>query len=241
MRECSVEGCPKPRNSHGYCVKHSRRFLRYGDPLGNFHRVPLPEFCSVTGCEKPRARANGLCQMHNWRLTVHGDVNYAPFSILPGRAAGIRICDVPGCERKHRGHGYCQLHLNRWRRGIPLDLPPKEPRRKRYRYVKRPDHPLAMKNGAVLVHRMVLFDTTGGARMPCFWCGRPVEWFRGRFDPSAVHVDHLDHDPHNNDPTNLLPSCNSCNAGRIKGFAAHRVPVYSAAEPDGSEGTRVGT
>lgn len=184
--------------------------------------------------------------MHNWRLAEHGDVNYAPFSAMnpdaPRNAAGSRICTVPGCERKHKGHGYCQLHLNRWRGGIPLDSPGKEPAKHRYRYVTRPGHPLAMRNGRVAEHRMVLFDTTGGARMPCFWCGRPLDWFAGRFDPQALVVDHRDHNRRNNDPTNLLPSCASCNCGRIKGFAAKRTPVYTAGLPDGSEaGNRVGT
>lgn len=246
MRECSVEDCNNRHNSHGYCQAHGLRFFRYGDPLGNFQRVPLPEFCSVMDCEKPRARANGLCQMHNQRLTVHGDVNHVPFSTMnpgaPRNAVGLRICSVPSCERKHKGHGYCGMHLNRWRKGISLDSPGKEPAKHRYRYLTRPGHPLAMKNGRVAEHRMVLFDTTGGARMPCFWCGRPLDWFASRFDPGAMVVDHRDHNRRNNDPTNLLPSCTSCNCGRIKGFAAHRVPVYSLGPPDGSEaGNRVGT
>ena len=234
LRPCGVDGCDNPHNSHGYCQAHGLRFLRYGDPLGNFQRAPLPEFCSVTGCKKPRARANGLCQMHNRRLQVHGDVNYEPYLMRP--------CSVPGCNGKHKGHGYCQMHLNRWRKGIPLNLAAKQTPAYRYRIVKRPGHPLAMKNERVAVHRMVLFDATGGARMPCFWCGRPVEWFKNRSDPSALYVDHRDHDRHNNDPANLLPACNPCNAGRIKGFAALRVPVYSAAPPDGQDtGERVGT
>lgn len=183
--------------------------------------------CTIPGREKLRARANGLCQMHNWRLQVHGDPNYVPYP--------LRSCVVPGCERKHKGHGYCQRHLSRWKKGIPLDAPGKQPAVHRYRAVKRPDHPLAMKNGRVFVHRMVLHDTTGGARMPCFWCGRPLEWLRPKLHPGALVVDHRDHDRHNNDPANLLPSCNFCNAGRIKGFAAHRVSVYSSPDDGGND------
>lgn len=238
LRPCGVEGCANPHNSHGYCQAHGLRFLRYGDPLGSFQRVPPPEFCSVNGCEKPRARANGLCQMHNWRLAVHGDVSYEPYPVKIGhrRARTLpRECSVPDCSGRPKGHGYCQKHLYRLRNGIPLDAPGKQPAKHRYRAVKRPDHSLAMKNGRVFVHRMVLFDATGGARMPCFWCGRPLEWLRPKLCTDALVVDHRDHDPHNNDPSNLLPSCNSCNAGRIKGFNAVRVPVYRSPDEHGND------
>ncbi len=32
-RICSVEGCDKPHSAKGYCGKHYRKWLRYGDPL----------------------------------------------------------------------------------------------------------------------------------------------------------------------------------------------------------------
>lgn len=34
-----------------------------------------------------------------------------------------RTCSVSGCERKHKGRGYCSLHLDRLRRSAPLGGP----------------------------------------------------------------------------------------------------------------------
>lgn len=31
-----------------------------------------------------------------------------------------RTCDVPGCDRKHKGHGLCDTHLYRQKHGLPL-------------------------------------------------------------------------------------------------------------------------
>lgn len=167
--------------------------------------------CSVPGCNKKRDR-QGLCQMHHWRLRVHGDVNYVPYK--------PRVCIVEGCNRRHKGYGYCKFHLERFRKGLPLDGPLRTLHPKRYRIVTRRDHPLAMKNGRVAVHRMVFYDQIGNSRIPCFWCGTSLEWRINLF------VDHLDHDRHNNQPTNLVPSCNSCNAGRMLVNSRIRTSVY---------------
>ena len=42
-------------------------------------------------------------------------------------------CVVPGCDRPHRARGYCRLHSDRLRRGVPLDAPadPRPRRRSR--------------------------------------------------------------------------------------------------------------
>lgn len=36
---------------------------------------------------------------------------------------GNRSCSVGGCNRPHRGLGFCELHRDRFKRGIPLDAP----------------------------------------------------------------------------------------------------------------------
>ena len=41
MRKCSVPGCVKPHDSHGYCGAHRERWKRYGDPLAG--RTPEGE------------------------------------------------------------------------------------------------------------------------------------------------------------------------------------------------------
>lgn len=90
---------------------------------------------------------------------------------------------------------------------------------KRYRMVKAPGHPMASKTGLTLLHRKVLFDKIGPERHPCHWCGEWVEWIAGRLRKGALVVDHLDHDKDNNSPENLVPSCNACNAHRLRGEA----------------------
>jgi len=75
-RICSVEGCGKPHEAHGYCPMHYTRWRKHGDPL---YEVPLKNYgpiCSVEGCEKP-SRERGWCSMHYARWLTHGDVNYA--------------------------------------------------------------------------------------------------------------------------------------------------------------------
>jgi hypothetical protein len=184
--------------------------------------------CSIEGCAKPRYAKNGYCQMHNWRLQTHGNPFYQRPTVL---------CIVDGCGRKHSGNGLCALHRRRRARGLPLDyvrprLPPK-----RYRLLKRKTHPLADKLGRVYEHRLALFDSMvatkaigagGGGRIPCFWCGRPVEWL------VTLFVDHLNFDRHDNRPENLVPSCNGCNAGRTSANPRIRTSIYAAGE-------RVGT
>lgn len=64
--------------------------------------------------------------------------------------------------------------------------------------------------------RVRLYDKIGPGVHPCHWCETPIEWIIGIGvrDPDALLVDHLDHDPTNDDPDNLVPSCNSCNSHR---------------------------
>ena len=37
-KECSIEGCDRKHNSHGYCSMHLHRLKRYGDPLKYRHQ-----------------------------------------------------------------------------------------------------------------------------------------------------------------------------------------------------------
>lgn len=82
---------------------------------------------------------------------------------------------------------------------------------------KLPGHPLAAANGRIGVHVAVLYAKLGPGIHPCHWCGRAVAWLpvgggrKGRLLP-----DHLDNNPRNNDPANLVPSCHGCNVNRAK-------------------------
>lgn len=80
-----------------------------------------------------------------------------------------------------------------------------------------PGHPVATSRGLTLLHRKVLYDAIGPGPHPCHWCGTPVAWKRGREAIKALVVDHLNHDKDDNDPGNLVPSCNACNGHRMPG------------------------
>lgn len=79
---------------------------------------------------------------------------------------------------------------------------------------KAKGHPIAPPSGTVAVARLVLYDKIGPGRHPCHWCGDPIEWLTGQSQPGAIFADHVDFDPANDDPSNLVPSCNVCNAHR---------------------------
>jgi hypothetical protein len=167
--------------------------------------------CSVIDCDKPGTRRGGLCQMHSWRLRHYGDVH---------RVRARRLCSVADCSRPNKANGLCQLHRRRFERGLPTDYVASPLAKKRYRMQTRHSHPLADVRGRVYVHRVALYDSVDGSRLPCFWCGAPLEWLVN------LCVDHFNHDRHDNNPTNLLPACNGCNAGRTSKNPRVRQPIY---------------
>lgn len=81
-----------------------------------------------------------------------------------------------------------------------------------------PDHPLAAKNGKVAVSRLVLFDKLGAGDHPCHWCGCSLTWL-------TICADHLNSDPTDNRPENLVASCRGCNANRDDGTGHGRRPA----------------
>lgn len=96
----------------------------------------------------------------------------------------------------------------------------------RYRYVRIDEtHPLAvqigMKNHVIVrsprigEHRLVLWDKIGPGEHPCHWCGTHLQWGKG-VRHGVLIADHLDGDPSNNDPENIVASCNVCNSIRVR-------------------------
>lgn len=85
-----------------------------------------------------------------------------------------------------------------------------------HRMRRAPNHPIAPPSGIAAISRMALYDSIGPGPHPCHWCQIPVDWKLGAGvrDPLALLVDHLDHDPTNDDLSNLVPSCNPCNSHR---------------------------
>lgn len=158
--------------------------------------------------------------MHYVRLKTHDDPSINLFHIK-------KNCLVKGCDKKYKAHGYCQMHYKRAKNGHSLTGELKTLNPKRYRLITDRNHPLAFKNGRVLLHRKVLYDFVNGSKLPCFWCSIPLDWHG--VEHEKLCVDHLDHNRHNNDVTNLVPSCNSCNAGRMKGYKP-RISQYVKVE-----------
>lgn len=85
-----------------------------------------------------------------------------------------------------------------------------------YVETRRTGHLLARFNGHVMMHRVVLFEVIGLGPHQCHWCLAPVNWTHGLM-AGALVVDHVDRDRSNNDPSNLVPSCNHCNTARQEG------------------------
>src|SRR5207245_10000201 len=70
------------------------------------------------------------------------------------------------------------------------------------------EHPLARRDGSVLLHRAVLFDKLGvglDSSVACRWCGRQLSWRDG-----SLIVDHLDGGRLLNASWNVTPSCRAC-------------------------------
>lgn len=130
-------------------------------------------------------------------------------------------CTIQGCTKAARQRGWCPMHYERWRtKGHPevqrarkgcVDAGGYIVRRLTY------NHPLADRTGRTYEHRVVLFACIGDGVHACHWCLKPVSW-----SDRTLHVDHLDDDRTNNNPSNLVPSCLGCNSGRANAGRARR-------------------
>jgi len=83
-----------------------------------------------------------------------------------------------------------------------------------YLQVQAIGHPLVGKNGVIRIHRKVLFEKVGPGDQACHWCGVPLAWFP-KPGVERLLTDHVDGDKWNNDPDNLVPTCNRCNVTRM--------------------------
>lgn len=91
--------------------------------------------------------------------------------------------------------------------------------------VKAKGHPIAPPSGTVAISRLTLYDKIGPGPHPCHWCERPVDWMPGASvgEDGSLLADHLDWDPTNDDPANLVPTCNPCNSHRRSSGASRRI------------------
>lgn len=90
--------------------------------------------------------------------------------------------------------------------------------RKFRRYERSPNHPLASVKGTIPTSRRMLYDHLGEGEHPCHWCGFSLKWRLNQKGGSTKNrdllVDHLDGDQLNDDPDNLVATCQSCNTVR---------------------------
>ena len=117
----------------------------------------MPKVCTVDGCSNG-VYGGGLCFTHYTRAFRQGI-----------RAGGRRAptCSVEGCDKPVRSRNMCASHYNKMRRwGTPE--PPSRPKPKHtkrgpsgYVMVKAPDNPMAMANGYVAEHRLVIAERIG--------------------------------------------------------------------------------
>lgn len=129
-------------------------------------------------------------------------------------------CTVEGCDKPLRSARatYCAMHYHRvYRHGSPDAVSSQAgvtaSLGRRYRQQHAPDHPLAMRNGQVYVHRKVLYDTIGPGQHTCHWCGTSIRW-APKGTPGMLVPDHVNGLGDDNRPENLVPSCVGCNNAR---------------------------
>jgi hypothetical protein len=94
---CTVDGCDKPVNGHGFCLNHYQERWSAGIeiPGANWKR------CSVDGCDQ-FARSQGYCIKHYQRWRTHGDplmTKYAEYGSGHVNSDGYRIMKVNGKSR----------------------------------------------------------------------------------------------------------------------------------------------
>ncbi|QIA76155.1 HNH endonuclease signature motif containing protein [Rodentibacter caecimuris] len=133
-------------------------------------------------------------------------------------------CKIDGCDReaRYKADCVCQKHYFRFMRNGTYDLLPKPTRQYRrsnmkgYQLLFEPRHPLAMSDGYVYEHRLVVYSIYGDKLPHCQFCGSQLTWHN-------CHVDHIDNDIANNKPSNLRPICRGCNVMRSHSL----IPKYT--------------
>lgn len=158
---CSVPNCDLPVKSQGWCGAHAERVRRTGklsEHIPIKRRAEMPAVCTIEGCGGT-VGGGGLCHSHYVAAYRSG------FRANGQQAAA---CEVDGCDEPLRSKGYCQSHYAKWRRwGTPI--PPDRPKpalrvrdkRNGYVMVKDPTNPMAMQNGYVMEHRVVMAEMLG--------------------------------------------------------------------------------
>lgn len=165
--------------------------------------------CTIDDCVAPHD-ARGMCTRHYncWKRT--GDPRgFSKYSNPTG------VCTAPGCEKRARtpGSRWCEMHYMRMYSHGCLEGAARSAKsgvhEKSNGYLEEMNqlHPMAVR-GKIYVHRRVFYDNNGPGPYRCHWCSKWVKW-------KKLKVDHRDGVVKNNDPSNLLPSCHTCNVFRV--------------------------
>lgn len=134
-KQCNVDDCLGKHEARGYCKRHYKSFMKYGDAYqvdrnkeerlkkqserellksrnkditarGTVRKVFSREgVCSVDGCNEP-IKSKRLCEKHYTRQRRNGTTE-SLFKIVE---IDVENCLVIGCERKHFRGGYCSTH-----------------------------------------------------------------------------------------------------------------------------------
>ncbi len=108
----------------------------------------------------------------------------------------------------------------------------------RRRMLYRPDHALAGNTGLVSAARAILFNRIGAGWHSCHWCGRKIRWRIGKSGNlvDAVIADHVNNDPLDDAPENIVASCGACNGTRTQ---AIRTGELFVTNPNGTRARAV--
>ena len=127
-------------------------------------------------------------------------------------SVGLLFCSVDGCSSPatREGAQLCEMHYTRKRRNgytDPIKRPVETKQSAGYILQIANGHPIARGKFRAYQHRIVYYDHCGAGPFKCHWCNTSVTW-------DDLHIDHVDDDIKNNDISNLVASCATCNKAR---------------------------
>jgi hypothetical protein len=192
MTICVVEDCGRKVRARGWCVTHYERWRQHGDPKSH---IPVVS----RGCweRTPESNANSSAARRGRKQSEETKLRRS-FSMIGHLVTEETRTKISEKKKQRDAQEAIGFFIDQY--GYR-------------RLTGQQGHPLSSRVGQVLEHRVILYNKIGPGPHPCYWhslsgCGQlALEW-------PKVCVDHLDDDPLNNDPDNLVSSCRGCNWGR---------------------------
>jgi hypothetical protein len=94
---CSYPGCTQKHHAQGFCKKHYRRLLKYGDPAIHSYQEntekKIAQICTVDGCTEIQ-HAQGFCNNHYRRFLRHGYPSKEPRFIPNSVVCNGDVCKI---------------------------------------------------------------------------------------------------------------------------------------------------